>query len=175
MRGHNAQAELAEAELNLTRARAAAAEEQREKDRGTLREAVAQGRTLKTEYHRLEGLFRQAEQRAIRNQLGFSSVNQALAHHIAAKPDDVEDFPTPEEEAAWEHRAEGLRAEHSRILAELNAQGAERDRLRLDALRAFNAMEQQRHAVRNLKNRVLDPEGEWMRRGVSPVDGLPNL
>src|ERR1700677_1246019 len=106
MRGHNAQQELVDAELNLTRARAAAAEEQREKDRGALREAVAQGRTLKTEYHRLEGLFRRAEQQAIRNQLAFSSLNQTIAHHAAAKPDDVEDFPTPEEEAAWERRAD---------------------------------------------------------------------
>jgi hypothetical protein len=173
MRGHTAQQELVEAELAVKRAAAAVAEEQREANKAAYKEAKRVGRALSEEYTRLEALFRTSERTVIEYQLAFSSVNGKAARLVAAE--EADEFSNDDEEKAWLARGLELQAENKRLLAELNSLGAERDRLRLQAVKAYNALEAQRHSIRNLKNRLEDPEGDWMRRGVSPVDTLPNL
>ena len=83
MRGHNAQQELVDAELNLTRARAALAEEQRNKQKTDLREAIQRGRQLKAEYDRVAKLFGEARDRAKQ----WEALVQNLSDRAAAAAD----------------------------------------------------------------------------------------
>jgi hypothetical protein len=169
----NAQLELDAAELQLKRASAARAEEEAHERKEALRAGIATGKELEKEYAQLDRAFRVAEQATIRRSLALSILNERIAQHTSIKPDVLSDFANEEEMAEWAALGERLSAEHSALFAEIAELGAERDRLRLPAVRAFNALEHQRAVVRNLRERIEDVGGERMLRGwIGGVSGI---
>jgi type II secretory pathway component PulJ len=165
MRGHTAQQELVEAELSVARARAAVVEEERATNKRALAEAIAKGRELEKSYTTLERQFRQKEQAAIRKNLALSVVDGFIGQHIATKPDALSDFANEQEMAEWVTKGEELQRQRNALCAEARGLFGERERLRLEAVKALNALEQQRHAVRNCRNKIDDPNGEIAIKG----------
>ena len=161
----DAQLELAQAELALKRASAARAEEEVREHKEALRAAVAAGKELQLEYARLDHAFRDAERAVLRKTLVWSTLNETIAAHVAAKPDEVEDFANEDEIEEWTRAGIELREEYNLMYAEMRALCAVRDPLRLAGLKAYNALEYQRGVVRNLRNKITDPEEGFMRRG----------
>jgi hypothetical protein len=160
MRGHDAQQELAEAELNVVRARAAMAEEQRQENIAAYRLATKKGRDLAAEYQRAADLFATTKAEAGQLNIAFSRLQDELDQLYATEPDTVEDFPSEEAQAAWETQVVSLVGERDLALAEARAKYGLQAQYQLQAINAGKAYENQKLIVRNLKNKIDDPNGE---------------
>jgi chromosome segregation ATPase len=165
MRGHDAQQELVKAELNVTRARAAMAEEQRQENIAAYRAATKRGRELAAEYQRAADLFATTKAEAEQLHTAWSRLQDQLDQLYATEPDTVEDFPSEEAQAAWEAQVLSVVEKRDRALAEARAKHGLQAQYQLRAINAGKAYENQKHVVRNLKNKIDDPNGEIAIKG----------
>jgi len=104
--------------------------------------------------------------------MSFSVLSDKAARLLATEPNTVEDFPSEEDQAAWQAEAESIAAERDLLLAEAQAKYALCESYRLPAIKAAAALEQHRFVVRNLRNKISDPKGEYAIRwqgGLSAV------
>jgi hypothetical protein len=165
MRGHDAQNELAEAELNVVRARAAVASEQREADKAAYRLARQQGRALLAEYNAVRERYSKVEAEIRLKTLPFEALNDEMKLHIGADPALVDDFASDEALEAWKARGIELVSEHRRLVTELNQLYAKREPLKMEAIRLGEQLDHSKFVVRNLKDKLSDSNSEYARQG----------
>jgi hypothetical protein len=165
MRGHTAQQELVEAELDVARARAAMADEQRQENIAAYRSATQVGRELAMEYQRLAELFARSKAEAEQHHIEWSRLNDQLDQLYATEPNTVQDFPSEEDQAAWEAQVVSIAEQRKGALAKAQSKYALQAQYQLQAIDAGKALENQKAVVRNLKNRIDDPNGQIAVKG----------
>jgi hypothetical protein len=169
----NAQDELVAAEAEVTRARAAAAEERKAEDKKALKAAIARGRELSGEYNRIESSFKEADARVRRGEATRRQLAEREAFLIGSEPNAVLDFPEEEDQERWERELAAVLRERDELNAESRIDLTLRESYRLGAINAASALDNQRQVVRNLREKIEDPEGERLRTGnVGGVGGV---
>jgi chromosome segregation ATPase len=174
------QQDLVVAELEVKRAKDALASERRENDKKALREAIARGRALRAEYERVLGQFQSARDEASRLQALLENLNQDEAALRASEPYVNDVLASEPEQAEWEKDCERVRRKRSAVIEEHTTVTQLRDSSQMEAIKAGRALDHQTQVVRNLKQKLEDPNGEYMRRGWEggvfvPLGGRANL
>ena len=141
------------------------AEEQRQGNIAAYRLATKKGRELAAEYRRTADLFARTKAEAEQLHTAVSRLNDQLDQLYAAEPDTVEDFPSEEEQAAWAAQVVSVAEQRDLVLAEARAKYGLQAQYQLQAIKAAQAYENQKFVVRNLKNKIDDPNGEIAIKG----------
>jgi hypothetical protein len=161
----DAQQELVVAEFEVQRAKAAVAAEQREKDKTALREGIERGRALKAEYERVSSLFYDARAEADALEGTRRSLDARAAELRTSEPYTNDVFASEREQARWEKESARVAKDLATVLGQARIACGNRDRYQLDAVRAGQALDHHTQVVRNLKQKLEDPEGNFMRKG----------
>jgi hypothetical protein len=138
-------------------------------EREKLRQLVKAGRAAKDAYDKAERAFWRLEGKVANEQNALNDIDVAIAEHHDNKPQII-DFPTPQEEAAWERRHEELQQLRVQQVTRLRDAKGERDRARFAAVKGDAVMKQAQQAVANLQARLAgEVPGANPRGGVSAV------
>lgn len=162
------QIRLHHAETEYQQAKTAADAEQAADQKQKLKAAMREGRALQDEFRRLEHKVRRLEQKVTQAQNELNAYDTAIAEHRGNKPQLI-DFPTPEEEAAWEQRHTELLQGRAKQVQQLRDIKGECEQARFAAVKARDLMERSRQEVRNLQNKIEGDIAEWPKGGASSI------
>lgn len=150
----------------VNRAKAALATKQlRDKAILELPGAKARGRELTEEFERVEREFKEADAVMKQYDRELEALNKQAEALIESNPSATQYFPSEVEQAVWQARVESLEADRVELRANAAITDSTRQQLRLRAITLGNKLDRQRTVVRNLQERIDDPEGERMRTG----------
>jgi hypothetical protein len=166
----SAKVALAKAQADVKAAEGAVAVEERETAKQALRAARVGGRAAKTEFDRAERIFYRAQTAFDLLQSKLDGKNVEIDQHERAQPQNI-DFPSDAEIEAWTRGLHALVAERDALRKEAREADFAKEQARLAGIAAGKRVEAAQYAMRNLENKMRDPENHGLNfaGGVSKV------